>query len=86
MDISQLTAKERKAARKDLLKMIDSYNKQQRKTRRPSFPLSPPSKVRMAAAPVHPHMEDVDIDGRGFAHRREMPSNHPSINAIMFRL
>ena len=45
MDIAQLTAKERKAARKELLKMIDSYNKQQKKTRRPSFPLSPPSKV-----------------------------------------
>ena len=45
MDISQLTAKERRSARKELLKMIDSYNKQQRKTRRPSFPLSPPSQV-----------------------------------------
>lgn len=45
MDISQLTAKERKQARKDLLKKIDAYNKQQRKTRRPSFPLSMPSNV-----------------------------------------
>ena len=45
MDISQLTAKERQSARKELIKMIDSYNKQQKKTRRPSFPLSPPSQV-----------------------------------------
>ena len=47
MNISELTAKERKSARKDLLKMIDTYNKQQRKTRRPSFPLSPPSQVSL---------------------------------------
>lgn len=43
-DVTQLHAKERKYARKNLLKKIDSYNKQLRKTRRPSFPLTGPSK------------------------------------------
>lgn len=46
MDVSQLHAKDRKHARKNLLRKIDSYNKELRKTRQPSFPLSGPSKVR----------------------------------------
>lgn len=47
MDIAQFTSKERKQARKSLLKKIDTYNKQVKKTRQPaaSFPITNPSKV-----------------------------------------
>lgn len=45
MDASQFTAKERKQSRKNLLKKIDQYNKQAKKARRPSFPITNPSKV-----------------------------------------
>jgi len=44
MDASQFTAKERKQSRKNLLKKIDQYNKQAKKARRPSFPITNPSK------------------------------------------
>lgn len=47
MDVSQINAKERKQARKNLLKKIETYNKQLRKTRKPSFPITSPSKVRL---------------------------------------
>ena len=43
MDVAQFTAKERKQARKSLLKQIDVYNKQVRKSA--SFPMSSPSQV-----------------------------------------
>ena len=50
MDVAQFNSKERKQARKNLLKKIDTYNKQARKTTRQqvaSFPIttSTPSKV-----------------------------------------
>lgn len=49
MDVAQFTSKERKQARKSLLKKIDTYNKQARKSTRQqatSFPITSPSKVR----------------------------------------
>jgi len=54
MDVAQFTSKERKQARKDLLRKIDTYNKQARKATRvspqtPAFPISSPSKVRVHA-------------------------------------
>ena len=48
MDVSEFTSKERKQARKHLLKKIDVYNKQAKKTKTRasgSFPMSSPSKV-----------------------------------------
>lgn len=45
MDAAQFTAKERKQARKALLKKIDDYNKQARKSRSSSFLMTSPSKV-----------------------------------------
>lgn len=45
LDVTQFTAKERRAARRDLLKKIEDYNKQMKRTRKPSFPLSNPSNV-----------------------------------------
>lgn len=45
MDAAQFTAKERKQARKALLKKIDGYNKQARKSRSSSFLMTSPSKV-----------------------------------------
>lgn len=48
MDVSHFTAKERRESRKQLLKKIDSYNKhakEARKAKRPSFPITSPSKV-----------------------------------------
>lgn len=48
MDVSHFTAKERKESRKQLLKKIDIYNKhakEARKAKRPSFPITSPSKV-----------------------------------------
>lgn len=49
MDVAQFTSKERKQARKNLLKKIDTYNKQARKPSRPqaaaNFPITSPSKV-----------------------------------------
>ena len=47
MDVAQFTAKERKQARKDLLKKIEDYNKQARKSHSPggSFPITSPTKV-----------------------------------------
>ncbi|XP_064382815.1 uncharacterized protein LOC135331544 [Halichondria panicea] len=45
MDVSEFTSKERKQARKHLLKKIDVYNKQAKKTRASgSFPMTSPSK------------------------------------------
>ena len=46
LDMNKFTAKERNAARKELLKKIDGYNKQMRRTKEPSFPLSSPTSVR----------------------------------------
>lgn len=48
MDVGEFTSKERKQARKSLLKKIDTYNKQVKKKKRQpagSFPISSPSKV-----------------------------------------
>lgn len=45
LDFTQFTERERKAARKDLMKRIEHYNKQMRKTREPNFPISSPTKV-----------------------------------------
>lgn len=47
MDVEEFTSKERKQARKSLLKKIDTYNKQVKKKRQPagSFPITSPSKV-----------------------------------------
>lgn len=45
MDAAQFTANERKQARKALLKKIDDYNKQARKSRSSSFQMTSPSKV-----------------------------------------
>ncbi len=50
VDVAQFTSKERKQARKDLLRKIDTYNKQARKATRhsqqtPAFPISSPSKA-----------------------------------------
>ena len=47
MDVAQFTSKERKQARKSLLKKRDSYNKLAQKTPRQqaSFPITSPSKV-----------------------------------------
>ena len=46
LDVTKFTERERKAARKDLMKKIEHYNKQMRKTREVNFPLSTPTKVR----------------------------------------
>lgn len=46
-DVTEFTAKERNAARKDLLKKIEHYNKKMKKTRDLSFPLSPPTTVSL---------------------------------------
>ena len=48
MDAAQFTAKERKQARKALLKKIDGYNKQARKSMSSSFLMTSPSKVSKA--------------------------------------
>ncbi len=52
MDVSEFTSKERKQARKSLLKKIDDYNKQTSKTKAKKasrvstgFPMTSPSKV-----------------------------------------
>ena len=49
MDVAQFTSKERKQARKNLLKKIDTYNKQTRKSsprqQATNFPITNPSKV-----------------------------------------
>ena len=53
MDVAQFTSKERKQARKNLLKKIDTYNKQARKSSRPqasNFPITSPSKVSIIIA------------------------------------
>ena len=46
LDVTKFTERERKAARKDLMKKIEHYNKQMRKTREANFPISSPTKVR----------------------------------------
>ena len=50
MDVALFTSQERKQARKNLLKKIDTYNKQAKKTRHPAgnFPITNPSKVNKA--------------------------------------
>ena len=47
LDVNEFTAKERNAARKDLLKKIEHYNKKMKKTRDFSFPLSAPTDVSL---------------------------------------
>ena len=46
LDVTKFTERERKAARKDLMKKIEHYNKQTKKTREAHFPISSPTKVR----------------------------------------
>ena len=48
-DMHQFNAKERNAARKDLLKKIEVYNKQMRRKKEPSFPLSSPTVVSLSS-------------------------------------
>ena len=64
MDVSLISAKERKQARKGLLKKIESYNKQLKKTRRPSFPLSSPSKVEHSTSMVA-YCPSVSVNTKG---------------------
>lgn len=47
LDMTKFTAKERNAAKKELLKKIDAYNKQMKKAKEPAFPLSTPSTVSL---------------------------------------
>ena len=47
MDPAHFTAKERKQARKALLKKIEGYNKQARKSRSSSFQMTSPTKVSL---------------------------------------
>lgn len=45
MDLGELTHQERTRAKKELMKKIEQYNKDAR-TKRPSFPMTNPTKVR----------------------------------------
>ena len=47
MDPAHFTAKERKQARKALLKKIEGYNKQAKKSRSSSFQMTSPTKVSL---------------------------------------
>ena len=50
LDVTQFTAKERKTARRNLLRKIEDYNKQLKRTHKPSFPLSSPTNVSFCYA------------------------------------